>query len=248
MKEKELRKILMSDSIVSSINVQPSQEPFVDLVNFDPDIVVDQSFSNRTCYFSFVRLSVANKLSLAKKFLPKDIRFLIKEGYRPLHIQKRAFERSLQRVKENSTIQDLNHIIAEASRYVAPPNVAPHPTGGAVDLTLIDSKGKELDLGTPFDAIPQETDNATFFDATNISGQAIQNRQILAHALQSVGFVNYFTEWWHWSYGDRYWAVMTKGDHSLYNSVSEQELLRVGFNKLNKKGGSSVSIKNIKRL
>ncbi|RXS88151.1 M15 family metallopeptidase [Geobacillus sp. PK12] len=224
---KELRKILMSDPLVSSMNVCPSQEPFVDLVHFDPDIVVDPSLSNRSRYFSFVRLSVANKLSLAKKFLPKGIRFLIKEGYRPLHIQKRAFERALQRVKENSSNQDLDHLMAEASKYVAPPEVAPHPTGGAVDLTLIDSNGSELDLGTPYDAIPQETDNATFFDATNISVQAMQNRQILAHALQSVGFVNYFTEWWHWSYGDRYWAVMTNVDHALYHPVSEQELLNL---------------------
>lgn len=52
--------------------------------------------------------------------------------------------------------------MAEASKYVAPPDVAPHPTGGAVDLTLIDANGIELDLGTPYDAIPQETDNATF--------------------------------------------------------------------------------------
>ncbi|MEK4426072.1 hypothetical protein [Solibacillus sp. FSL K6-1523] len=45
---------------------------------------------------------------------------------------------------------------------MAPPNVALHPTGGAVDLTLIDSNGNELDLGTPFDVIPHETNNATF--------------------------------------------------------------------------------------
>jgi zinc D-Ala-D-Ala dipeptidase len=222
-----LRKVLMSDPLVSLINVHPSQEPFVDLVDFDPDILVDQSLSIRSRYFSCVRLSVAKKLSSAKKYLPIGIRFLIKEGYRPLHIQQRAFERALQRVKENSSNQDLDYFMAEASKYVAPPNVAPHPTGGAVDLTLIDSNGIELDLGTPYDAIPQETDNATFFDATNISVQAMHNRQILAHALQSVGFVNYFTEWWHWSYGDRYWAVMTNADQALYHPVSEQELLNL---------------------
>ena len=215
----------MSDPSVSTIIAIPSQEPFIDLVNFDPDIIVDQSLANRSQYFSFVRLSVAKKLSLAKKFLPKDIRFFIKEGYRSLDIQEIAFKRSLQRVKENSPYQDLDYLIAEASKYVAPPNVAPHPTGGAVDLTLIDSNGIELDLGTPFDAIPHETDNATFFDATNISVEAIQNRQILAYALQSVGFVNYFTEWWHWSYGDKYWAVMNNVDEALYNHVTDQDLL-----------------------
>jgi D-alanyl-D-alanine dipeptidase len=82
-----------------------------------------------------------------------------------------------------------------------------------------------LNLGTLFDAIPYETDNVTFFDATNIFLDAIQNRQILAHALQSVGFVYYFTEWWHWSYGDKYWAVMKSIDEALYNHVTDQELL-----------------------
>lgn len=221
------KKLLMSDPLVSSISVPSSQEPFVDLNNFDPEIIVDQSLSNRGHYFSFVRLSVAEKLSLAKKFLPKDVRFLIKEGYRPLHIQELAFERSIQRVKENTLNHDLEFLRGEASKYVAPPDVAPHPTGGAVDLTLINSNNIELDLGTVFDAIPHETENATFFDATNITEQAILNRQILAHALQSVGFVNYFTEWWHWSYGDRYWAVMTNVDQSLYNPVSEQDLLEL---------------------
>ncbi len=217
----------MSDPLVAAIIVQPSQEPFIDLVNFDPDIVVDQSLSNRSEYFSFVRLSVANKLTLAKKFLPKDIHFFIKEGYRSLHNQESAFERSLQRVKESFPNHDLDQLIAEASKYVAPPSVASHPTGGAVDLSLIDSNGIELDLGTPFDAIPHETDNATFFDAKNISLQAVRNRQILAFALESVGFVNYYTEWWHWSYGDRYWAVMNNLDRALYNPVSEQDLLNI---------------------
>lgn len=79
----------------------------------------------------------------------------------------------------------------------------------------------------PFDAVPHETDNAIFFDAKNITAQAIQNRKILAYALESVGFVNYYTEWWHWSYGDRYWAVMNNLDRALYNPVSEQDLLNL---------------------
>ncbi|WP_369824157.1 hypothetical protein [Anoxybacillus sp. UARK-01] len=52
---------------------------------------------------------------------------------------------------------------------------------------------------------------------------------MLAHALQPVGFVNDFTEWWHWSYGDRYWAVMTQANQALYSAVSEQE--RIGLYK-----------------
>lgn len=47
---------------------------------------------------------------------------------------------------------------------------------------------------------------------------------ILVQSLQSVGFVNYFTEWCHWSYGDKYWAVVTGSNQAIYNPVSEQEL------------------------
>lgn len=214
----------MSDPLVSEIPVHPSQEPFVDLAHFDPEIAVDPSFASRSLYYSFVRLSVAKRLSTAKQFLPEGIRFLIKEGYRPLHIQERAFDRAVERVKAYSSNHDLRHCMAEASKYVAPPHVAPHPTGGAVDLTLIDENGAELDLGTPYDAIPEESYNATFFDAANISDKARENRRILARVLQAAGFVNYFTEWWHWSYGDRYWAVMTRAAHALYPPVSEEEL------------------------
>jgi D-alanyl-D-alanine dipeptidase len=35
------------------------------------------------------------------------------------------------------------------------------------------------------------------------------NRTILAAATRAADFVNYPLEWWHWSYGDRYWACAT---------------------------------------
>lgn len=220
------KNILMNDSLVfeKEVHSESVQENFVDLNQFDPDIIVDPTLSNRSHYFSFVRISIAEKLSIAKKQLPRDLRFLIKEGFRPLHIQQLAFERSIERVKNSSTLKDKNAIIAEASKYVAPPTVAPHPTGGAVDLTFIDSDGNELNLGTPFDAVPHECNYATYFNATNIPEDAIRNRKVLANALQSVGFVNYYTEWWHWSFGDKYWAAIEDSDYALFAPVSEQEL------------------------
>ena len=44
------------------------------------------------------------------------------------------------------------------SRFVSPVDVAPHVAGAAVDLTLVDVCGEELDLGTPIDATPEESD------------------------------------------------------------------------------------------
>ncbi|MFD2442580.1 M15 family metallopeptidase [Bacillus sp. CGMCC 1.16607] len=223
-----MEKILMSDTRINNMMVDPNyNEPFVNLAIFDPSIKIDPTLEQRSRYFSCVRLSIATKLSLAKKLLPEGLSFLLKEGYRPLHVQEMAIENSMNRIKETSNIQEINAIRAEASKYVAPPEVAPHPTGAAVDITLIDSYGRELDLGTPFDAIPHETDYATYFDAENISLEAKKNRKILAEALVAVGFVNYFTEWWHWSYGDKYWAVMTDAKNALYLPVSENELKKL---------------------
>ncbi len=45
---------------------------------------------------------------------------------------------------------------------------------------------------------------------TSISPEAAKNRKTMSQALSVVGFVNYPTEYWHWSYGDRYWAYVKK--------------------------------------
>jgi D-alanyl-D-alanine dipeptidase len=42
------------------------------------------------------------------------------------------------------------------------------------------------------------------------------NRRLLAEAVGAAGFVNYPHEWWHWSYGDRYWALATGSPFAIY--------------------------------
>ncbi len=37
--------------------------------------------------------------------------------------------------------------------------------------------------------------------------------------MHAAGFVNYPTEWWHWSYGDRYWALLTGSPHAVYGAT-----------------------------
>jgi zinc D-Ala-D-Ala dipeptidase len=45
---------------------------------------------------------------------------------------------------------------------------------------------------------------------------------MLAEALRAAGLVNYPTEWWHWSYGDRYWALATGARHAVYGIVGSR--------------------------
>jgi D-alanyl-D-alanine dipeptidase len=63
-------------------------------------------------------------------------------------------------------------------------------------------------MGCPIDSSPEESDGACYTRAVNISEPARTNRAVLGEALTGAGFVNYPTEWWHWSYGERYWALV----------------------------------------
>jgi D-alanyl-D-alanine dipeptidase len=70
----------------------------------------------------------------------------------------------------------------------------PHCRGVAVDLTLIDEAGKELDMGTDFDNF---TDLAKH-GSTAISAAAQKNRYILFGIMMTAGWDFYRQEWWHY--------------------------------------------------
>ncbi|MEV6285649.1 M15 family metallopeptidase [Kribbella sp. NPDC051770] len=92
----------------------------------------------------------------------------------------------------------------------------PHVCGAAVDLTLCSPAGAEISLGTEVNAAPGE---ACFMAATGIPAPARRYRRVLSNVMSSAGFVNYPTEWWHWSYGDQYWALSAGQPAALYAPV-----------------------------
>ncbi|MCZ0970531.1 hypothetical protein O1L55_01370 [Streptomyces albulus] len=47
----------------------------------------------------------------------------------------------------------------------------------------------------------------------------MHHRALLGRALGGAGFVNYPSEWWHWSYGDRYWGLLTGARCAVYGPV-----------------------------
>jgi D-alanyl-D-alanine dipeptidase len=108
-----------------------------------------------------------------------------------------------------------------ASRYIAPVEVAPHITGGAVDVTLAGPAGAVLWMGTEVNATPEESDGASRTYARNISPDARRNRVLLGEVMTAAGFVNYPTEWWHWSVGDRYWAFRAGAPTAYYGPVAD---------------------------
>ncbi len=62
-------------------------------------------------------------------------------------------------------------------------------------------------MGTALNATPLKGANACYTASSGLEPEAHRNRSLLVATLLRAGLVNYPTEWWHWSYGERYWAV-----------------------------------------
>ncbi|CAG2335316.1 dipeptidase [Burkholderia sola] len=73
-------------------------------------------------------------------------------------------------------------------------------------------------------ASDRESPGACYTRTPFISRAAARNRQILIDAPIRAGFTNYPSEWWHWSFGDRYWAAIQNESHAIYGPVEESLL------------------------
>ncbi|MYR44773.1 M15 family metallopeptidase [Streptomyces sp. SID5910] len=208
--------VLMSDPRVAAVPVQECGEPLVN-VRGDGRLLVDErKRADSGEAFAHLREGVLHRLVDAQAQLPDGMRLLFIEGYRPPALQRRYFDTYADGLRADHPEWPAGKIRSAASRYVSPPEIAPHSAGAAVDLTLVDADGRELDLGTRVNATPEESAGACYTGAANIGAEARTLRTVLATALTAAGLVNYPTEWWHWSYGDRYWALTTGARNALY--------------------------------
>ena len=161
---------------------------FVNLKQYSQDFEYDMKYATEDnflkakvydCAECFLRLKTVNALIDAnKKFLEKGYKIKIFDCYRPLDIQKKMWK------------------IVSNPQYVADPAKGSiHNRGGAVDITLIDSLGKELDMGTPFDFFGIEASH----NYPNVSDNVKQNRILLKTIMTSSGFNSFDSEWWHYN-------------------------------------------------
>lgn len=199
--------ILLSDPRVSAVPVIESGEPLVRL---------DAGFGPAR---ALVRVGLADRLVAARHALPLGVAIRVVEGHRPVAEQRAIIERYSAEVCAAHPGVSPDELHRLVSRFVSPVEVAPHVAGAAADLTLVDACGDELDLGTPIDATPEQSDGRCFTAADGIGADARAHRDLMARVLGGVGLVNYPTEWWHWSYGDRYWALMTDARAASYGPL-----------------------------
>lgn len=167
----------------------------------------------------YLRSGVIAKLREAKKALLPGWNLKIWDGYRTLTTQKILYENYWQELKKEHP-DWTDAALAEAVEiFVSPPSIdpklpAPHNTGGAVDLTLVDPQGDDLEMGTAFDEFKEAS-----YTEHYVEGLFHENRMNLKELLEGVGFKNYHEEWWHFSYGDQAWALQSGVDTAIYGSM-----------------------------
>ncbi|MBQ4874710.1 MAG: D-alanyl-D-alanine dipeptidase [Rickettsiaceae bacterium H1] len=147
------------------------------------------NFTNTQIYKKPVCLlheEAANKLKIAIDIAEKiNYKLKIYDGFRPIKAQHELWD----------YLPDEN--------YVSNPNYenAPltHCRGIALDLTLVDCNGKELDMGTEVDSMLKASFSTNYKD---ISSDALLNRLILKGIMITSGFTAIETEWWHFQLED----------------------------------------------
>lgn len=201
--------VLLADPQVGRVAVEECGEPLVDLGSVGvPHRAIGAAAS--------VRAGVAARLARAHRSLPAGLGLLVVEGHRSPRAQSRIVARYRATVEAAHPDASAAEVERLTSRFVAPLGVAPHVAGAAVDVTLTGADGVPLWLGTEVDATPEDSDGACWTDAPGLPDEVVARRRVLAAALGAEGLVNYPTEWWHWSYGDRYWALTTGAAAALY--------------------------------
>lgn len=139
---------------------------------------------------AFLHPDAARALARAQEALSAThpgLHILVKDAARPLSVQRRMF----RRVRGTAQAQ-----------YVANPDrgAGTHNYGLAVDVTLCDSLGRELPMGTPVDHLGPEahiTDEAALLRAGKITRQELENRRLLRGVMTRAGFKTIRREWWH---------------------------------------------------
>ncbi|WP_050347591.1 M15 family metallopeptidase [Arsenicicoccus sp. oral taxon 190] len=190
----------------------------------EPLVELPPELPHRHCYAELgiaslprqmlLRRDVVHRLLVAQRDLPEGFSLLVLDGWRTP-----AFQADLLAHYREQTGEALDGYVSDPTSQT---RMAPHTTGGAVDLTLAHD-GVGLALGTDFDSFD---DGAHLLALESVGDDdeahrrvARDLRRLLGQVLTGAGFAPYPLEWWHWSYGEQRWAAQHGHDRTIYAPV-----------------------------
>lgn len=161
---------------------------FVNLKDISGNFIFDMKYATKDnflkqivydcgdCYLRFK--TIKSLIKANKDFIKLGYKIKIFDCYRPLDIQKKMWE------------------LVPNPIYVADPKKGSiHNRGGAVDITLVDFNGSELDMGTSFDFFGEEASH----NYQNLSIEVLKNRKKLKEIMLKNDFKSFDSEWWHYN-------------------------------------------------
>lgn len=93
----------------------------------------------------------------------------------------------------------------------------PHSTGAAVDLSLLDAGGHDVDMGCPIDETTERAYPDHYALASSPPMRSYHAHRLLLDAvMRSAGFLRHGNEWWHFSLGDQMWAWTANEPVAIY--------------------------------
>lgn len=196
-----------------------------DMENDTPNIIVRKTVYEKLC-----------KADRALKQQPgyKNCQIIVTYGYRSPAIQRAIWDQFYaEKAAEHPDLTE-EELREETHRIIALPEVAGHPTGGAVDVIIFDlKKGRFLDFGTDIGEF--ESKNMDYA-SDMIPEIARKNRQTLRAVMCGQGFAPYDGDWWHFSYGDKEWAfyMYSRGGNeaekkALYRQKEKSEISEIAY-------------------
>lgn len=212
-----------------NVPVVDNGEDFVNISTSSEDNIVGKymdDFNDMASEFPeiCVRSTVRDKLISVDRIIRSEnpsLRLMVTYGYRSLEVQEKYFNKKKQEMSE-MPVPEGSSIEEEVHRLIAVPSVAGHPTGGAVDVVIVDiNSGLPIDFGSQIYDFDTK-DTYTF--SPYISQEGKNNRMLLRKAMMDQGFAPYDGEWWHFSFGDKEWAFYYKKDSAIYTQKKSSEI------------------------
>lgn len=169
--------------------VQNGRAAIVDILSVEPSIVLDiryataNNFTGQVLYPAAkakLRREAAESLAAVQRELKMmGLGLKVYDAYRPLAIQWKLWE-----------------VVSNPSYVADPRKGSRHNRGAAVDLTIVDSLGAELEMPTPYDDFTEKASQT--YDA--LPETVKRNRALLRDVMERHGFLRIQSEWWHFDF------------------------------------------------
>lgn len=176
-----------SQVIIQDVEKSVHDTTFVNLKEYSSAFVYDMRYATENnflkakvydCAECYLRFKTIKKLVEAnQKFMKLGYKIKIFDCYRPLDVQKKMWA-----------------IVSNPSYVADPSKGSIHNRGAAVDITLVDLDGNELDMGTDFDHFGKESAHL-YQDLSEI---VLNNRKLLREVMEDSSFKIIKSEWWHY--------------------------------------------------